>query len=148
MRALRASPVGTGNEPGLWQWWRCWLLAGSDGRGKGRVEAYWSRTNFHVLQRGSVSASLERWKRTTKYKERGIYLFFHIADDKRPHGFMIPSLLEQNTRKVRDVGAVDDWTEADPWTKVTTSAGSRRDVDQIVVRSEQGGFWHFAKAGQ
>ena len=87
-------------------------------------------------------------KGTTKYKERGVYLFFHIADDKRLHGFMVSSLLEQNTRKVRDVGAVDDWTEADPWAKVTATAGGRRDIDEIVVRSEQGRLRHFAEAGQ
>jgi hypothetical protein len=80
--------------------------------------------------------------------KRGVlYLFFHVADDKRLYGFMEPPLLEENTRKIRNVLTVDDRTEADPRAEVTATASSGGDVYEILVRSEQSRLGHLAKAG-
>jgi hypothetical protein len=101
----------------------------------------------HALERRLIEHEFGPVKVDSKAQRRVAYLFFHVADYKRLHRFMEAPLLEENTREIRNVVAVDDRTEADPWAEVTAAACSRGDVYEILIRGEQGGLWHFAKAG-
>lgn len=49
---------------------------------------------------------------------------------------MESSLPKEYAWKIRDVVAIDDWTEADHWPKVTATTGRGCDVYEILVRSE------------
>ena len=73
------------------------------------------------------------WAGHVARKGRGLYLFFHVTDDKRLHGFVEPPLLQENAGEVCDVVAIDHRTEANSRAEITATAGRVRDIYEILV---------------